>query len=251
MKWLSLLVLIVSIHATAETNPDFPSELQFRQALNSPAAQFSQALLTEAYTRLGISTDFIDVPFGLSLAESNKGTLAGEIARVLRVTEDYPNLLPVPYILFDTNVYLYVNQLRCKKCDLSNVPSIAFVRGSVIVEDILKTLSASRQVISTGTIEHAQQLFFSEKVDAVIFAAYQLNQQDSLPFSEQLIMTLPDYHMLHSRHKALLKPLAAMLRQLESEGFTQELRQQYQVEAPQQQIKQGQQLVRNYKVQKR
>lgn len=239
MKWLFLLFSCFPFMMSI-AGPATPSELQFRQALNSPAAQFSQALLSEAYSRLGIQADFIDVPFGRSLVESNRGVLAGEIARVLRVTEQFPNLLPVPYVLFDTEVYLYINQQQCANCTLYTAQSLAFVRGSVIVEELLKQLPASRKVISSGTIESTKTLFLTGKVDAVVFAAYRLEDSADFKIAEQHIINLPDYHLLHRNHQALLQPLAAMLFQLEREGFTERLRLQYGVAAPRRQLRTGQ-----------
>lgn len=249
MKWflLFLLHLYCIIPAVIAAEPPLTTkQLQFRQALTSPAAQYSQTLLNEAYSRLGIEAHFVDVPFGRSLIESNKGTLDGEIARVLRVTNQYPNLVAVPYVLFDTEVYLYINQQRCRNCTLDNVPSLAFVRGSVIVEDLLKKLPASRQVISSGTIDTTRALFLDGKVDAVIFAAYQLNTAANFEFAEHSIMSLPDYHLLHRNHQALLQPLAAMLFQLEREGFTERLRLHYGVAAPRRQLRAGQQPFAEY-----
>lgn len=243
MKWFLLLLLYInciSSVAIAAEQPLATQQLQFRQALTSPAAQYSQALLNEAYNRLGINASFVDVPFGRSLLESNKGTLDGEIARILRVTNQYSNLIAVPYVLFDTEVYLYINQQRCHNCTLETVPSLAFVRGSVVVEDLLKKLPASRQVIGSGTIDTTKNLFLSGKVDAVIFAAYRLNPPTNFDISEQSIMSLPDYHLLHRNHQALLKPLAAMLFQLEREGFTARLRSHYGVPAPRRQLRAGQ-----------
>jgi len=227
-----------AVPSSVDSKP-LPASLQFRQALRSPAAQYSQALLSEAYRRLGIETRFVDVPFGRSLVESNKGTLDGEIARVLRVTSQYPNLLAVPYVLFDTQVYLYINSARCHNCTLAQVPSITYVRGSIIVEELLKKLPASKPVISSGTIESAKALFLSGKVDAVIFAAYRLQENASFTIDEQHIMSLPDYHLLHRQHQQVVSPLAAMLFQLEEEGFSARLRQHYGVAAPRRQLQQG------------
>lgn len=239
MKWPFFLLLCCLPFTKSLASPTPAASLQFRQALNSPAGQFSQALLSEAYQRLGISVDYIDVPFGRSLIESNRGVLAGEIARVLQVTEQFPNLMTVPYVLFDTQLYLYVNQQQCANCTLENVQSLAFVRGSLIVENLLKQLPASRSVISSGTIASTKNLFLNEKVDAVVFAAYQLQETASFDISEQLIMSLPDYHLLHRSHQALLEPLTAMLFQLEQEGFTERLRARYGIAAPQRQLSLG------------
>ena len=243
MKWLLLLLFYINCISPVAiaAEPSLAStQLQFRQALTSPAAQYSQALLNEAYNRLGINVSFVDVPFGRSLIESNKGTLDGEIARILRVTKQYPNLVAVPYVLFDTEVYLYINQQRCRNCTLETVPSLAFVRGSLVVEDLLKKLPASRQVIGSGTIDTTRALFLSGKVDAVVFAAYRLNAATNFEFAEHSIMSLPDYHLLHRNHQALLQPLAAMLFQLEREGFTERLRLHYGVPAPRRQLNAGQ-----------
>lgn len=243
MKRFFLICLLLLPFAQTKATP---TQLQFRQALNSPAAQFSQALITEAYLRLGIQTQFIDIPFGRSLIESNKGTLDGEIARVLLVTQHFPNLLTVPYILFDTEVYVYINQQYCKGCTLDKVQSIAYVRGSLIVEDLLQQLPASRKVISSGTIESTKALFLTGKVDAIVFAAYQLRDSANFDISEQHLMSLPDYHLLHRKHQALLIPLTSMLFQLEREGFTDRLRLQYGVPAPRRQLQLGQQPFATY-----
>lgn len=221
-------------------------KLQFRQALPSPAGHYSQALLAEAYKRLSIDVEFIDIPFGRSLLESNKGTLDGEIARVLQTTAQYPNLLAVPYILFDTEVYLYINQQRCTDCTLDNVKSMAYIRGTTVVESMLRKQPASQEIISTGTLEAAQALFMTEKVDAVIFAAYQIKTRTPFPVKEQHLMSLPDYHLLHRNHQALLVPLSNMLFQLEYEGLAARLRQQYGVPVPRRQLLTNQQPFATY-----
>lgn len=254
MKWLFALSLALyqvffwqPAMAESPTTPlAHTQKLQFRQALQSPAGHYSQALLAEAYKRLGIEVEFIDIPFGRSLLESNKGTLDGEIARVLQTTTQFPNLLAVPYILFDTEVYLYVNQQRCANCTLDKVKSMAYVRGTTIVESLLRKQPASQEIISSGTLETAQALFMTEKVDAVIFAAYQLKARTQFPMTEHHLMGLPDYHLLHRSHQALIVPLSNMLFQLEHEGLAERLRQQYGVPVPRRQLQTNQQPFATY-----
>lgn len=236
MKWLLVLLSLLSVATYPQPQSWQESPLQFRQALGSPASLYSQELLSEAYRRLGVRVEFIEVPFGRSLVESNKGELAGELARVLRVTESYPALLPVPYVLFDTDVFLYVNQQRCAGCQLQQVQSLAYVRGAMVVEDILRTLPASRQVISTGSLEATKNLFLTGKVDSVVFAAYQLDASTGFPIAEQRLQSLPDYHLLHQSHQALIPELTAMLYQLEREGFAERLRLRFGVAAPKRQL---------------
>ncbi len=226
--------------------PGLPAQLQFRRALTSPAAQFAETLLREAYKRLSIDVRFVDIPFGRSLLESNKGTLDGEIARVFKVTEHYPNLEAVPYVLFDTEVYLYINQQRCPNCTLETVDSLAYVRGALIVEELLQHLPASRHVIGSGAIDTTKELFLTGKVDAVLFAAYRLSASSHFEYDEQHLASLPDYHLLHRRHRALLLPLAQELLQLEQEGFTERLRHYYGVAAPRRQLTLGEPAFKQY-----
>ena len=211
-----------------------PATLKFRQALDSPAARFSQALLNEAYRRLGIDAQFIEVPFGRSLIESNRGILDGELARVLLVTEHYPNLVAVPYILFDTDVSIWVNQRRCPGCTLQTVKNLVYVRGSVIIQQLLADKASVDTVITVQTVSAAEQMFIEGKADAVVFAAYTIPAEKltGIPVSQKLILSVPDYHLLHRRHQALVTPLASMLNSLEQEGFTKRLRQQYAIPAP-------------------
>lgn len=235
MRILGLLLalsVMLPVYATAPAQP----VLEFRQALGSPASRYSQSLLTEAYQRLGVEARFIEVPLGRSLIESDKGNLAGELARVLHINQQYKNLLPVPYVLFDTHVYLYVNQQRCAGCQLSQVQSLAYVRGTLIVEELLRKLPASRQVIGSGSLDAAKQMFLTGKVDGVLFPAYKLNATSSFPISEQILQSLPDYHFLHRQHQELIPRLTQMLFQLEREGFAERLRLKYGVPAPRRQL---------------
>lgn len=211
-----------------------PATLKFRQALDSPAARYSQALLNEAYRRLGIDAQFIEVPFGRSLIESNRGILDGELARVLLVTEHYPNLVAVPYILFDTDVSIWVNQRRCPGCTLQTVKNLVYVRGSVIIQQLLADKASVDTVITVQTVSAAEQMFIEGKADAVVFAAYAIpaDRLTGIPVSQKLLLSAPDYHLLHSRHEALIAPLATMLNTLEQEGVVSQLREQYGIPAP-------------------
>ena len=229
---LCLLLSATKVPASAD------QKLIFRTALDTPAAQYSQALLSEAYKAMGIQVEFISVPFGRSLVESNKGRLSGELARVLDVTQRYPNLLAVPYVLFDTNVNLYVNQTKCAGCSLSTVSSLVYVRGALILENMLHALPPDIQLIPVSDTAAARQLYEQQKVDAVLFAAYQLSAAPQEFVSiMQTIKTVPDYHMLHKRYQPLLQALAKTLFKLEADGTAARLRRQFGVPPPKHQLK--------------
>lgn len=236
---LTALLSVWGAPLQAQNEASIASELKFRQALDSPAAQYSQALLTQAYQRLGLTPQFIEVPFGRSLVESNKGLLDGEIARVLMTTEHYPNLIAVPYVLFDTEVILYINQSRCHGCnDLSRIKNVAYVRGSVIVDWLLQHARHSITPVSANSLEQVELLFTEQKVDAAIFTSYDIASTllDSIPYQRNVIMTLPDYHLLHNQHRALANTLALELFKLEQEGIAQALRLQFGINAPKWQL---------------
>lgn len=236
--WPRLGFIICLFFSTAVLSTGSTEKLTFRSALDTPAAQYSQALLSEAYKELGIPVEFVAVPFGRSLVESNKGNLSGELARVLDVTHSYPNLKAVPYVLFDTDVNLYINQAKCAGCSLNTVSSLVYVRGAVILENLLSALPAEIQLTPVTDTAAARQLYEQQRVDAVLFAAYQLPETPT-GFASKLhtLKTVPDYHLLYKRYEPLLLPLAKALFKLEANGTAVRLRQQFNVLPPKQQLK--------------
>lgn len=235
--WLRLsylCTLLFSVNLLADNSAD---TLIFRSALDTPAAQYSQALLTQAYNDLGIKAKFISVPFGRSLVESNKGNLSGELARILDVTKAYPNLRAVPYVLFDSEVNLYINNTKCAECSLNTVSSLVYIRGAVILENLISTLPADIQLIPVADTAAARQLYEQQRVDAALFVAYRITPlTNKFVSKQQTLKTVPDYHMLHKGYEPLLQPLAKALFKLEANGTAEKLRRQFKVPAPNRQL---------------
>ncbi|MCD1598405.1 transporter substrate-binding domain-containing protein [Rheinheimera aquimaris] len=236
-RWPRLGFIICLFLAASAALASSEQKLIFRSALDTPAAQYSQALLSEAYKAMGIPVEFITVPLGRSLIESNRGNLSGELARVLEATQSYPNLRAVPYVLFDTDVNLYVNQTKCAGCSLSTVNSVVYIRGAVILENMLQALPSDIKLIQAADTAAARQLYEQQKVDAALFVAYSLPEQpQGFDSMMQTLKTVPDYHMLHKRYQPLLQALAKTLFKLEADGTAARLRQQFGVASPKHQL---------------
>lgn len=238
--WLFCLIslfLVVPAYAGADTTEP-KGALLFRDAIHSNRADYVEELLRLAYQDLGYEVKYINVPLKRGLFEANDGKVDGELLRIEGLNKSFPNLISVPYKLFDFDIKLIVNQRQCPGCQLKQLRSISYVRGVVAIERLLAESEKTNQSIGLASMEILLDFFNMERSQGMVTAVHDIPKKSlsTIDFSEQTLSTLSVVHYLHKRHSELVMPLSRSLFNLERNGISQRLREKYAVKPPKHQL---------------
>ncbi|WP_026375923.1 hypothetical protein [Aestuariibacter salexigens] len=203
---------------------------------DEPAAMFVQALLERAYGNLGYQIEYRSMPLARSWVEANAGRLDGLRARIDEAAATYPNLVKVPFTLFEFKLLLVGDRRRCGACDLSQIESVATVRGLRAVSEELKDRLSAIELVELTTPEQVLTLLEGERVDAILLADPMLPPDffgTNPHWIQHALVTYPDYHYLNKRYSPLAESLAQELMRLEELGEVALLRERYGMTRPQ------------------
>lgn len=192
--------------------------LTVASSVNSSAmTRMIEQRLKTAYQALGYQLKVQYLPAGRSLIMSNKGDFDGELFRIQSITEQYPNLLRVPVVLTQLELFAFVRQpaaINFQQWQQNQKLRIGYVRGFKMAEQY----HCRGQKIAVTTTEQAVAMLQQGKVDILLDDLASVVQITGALDDNSPIRQLPAvltrqalYHFLHKQHQALLLPLAAEL----------------------------------------
>lgn len=199
---------------------------------DTPHALFVQTLLEHAYQRLGVTVSYREIPLGRSFVEANKGQLDGLRARVAMAAEQYPNLVRVPYPLFEFKVLMIANRRVCGACLPEDVMSIAAPRGFRAFDNLIKTRGLQAELVRTTNQQTAFELLQQGRVQAAVVSDTNLPsgfEAKDVNFVMHTLDVLPDFHYVNIKHAPLVPELMRELVALDKSGVVASLRAQYNV----------------------
>ncbi len=192
--------------------------LTFASSVNSSAmTRMIEQRLKTAYQALGYQLKVQYLPAGRSLMMSNKGDFDGELFRIQSISEQYPNLLRVPVVLTQLELFAFVRQpaaIDFQQWQQNKKLRIGYVRGFKMAEQN----PCRGQKMAVTTTAQAVAMLQQGKVDLLLDDLASVTQVHGVLQTDSWLRQLPDvlsqqglYHFLHKKHQALLLPLAAEL----------------------------------------
>ncbi|XHS77794.1 hypothetical protein ACFJGW_19070 [Burkholderiaceae bacterium UC74_6] len=178
------------------------------------------ALLREAYARLGLKLQEVDVPAERALRMSNDGSLDGEALRVEGLEQIYPNLIRVPVAVLATSVEAIAvdPSIRVSKWEDLRSLSLCIPHGIKAIE--LRTagmrtyaVNSSQQIIKMLQIKRCQVGVIASPT----WVDYESLDWTGIRFAGRL-EAVPLYHYLHKRHAKLVPRIANALEQMRKQG---------------------------------
>lgn len=203
-------------HTKINTAPLQP--LTVASSVNSSAmTRMIEQRLKTAYLALGYQLKVQYLPAGRSLIMSNKGEFDGELFRIQSITEQYPNLLRVPEVLTQLELFAFVHQhaaIDFQQWQQNKKLRIGYVRGFKMAEQY----PCRGQKIAVTTTEQAVAMLQQGKVDvllddleSVVQVTGALNDNNPIRQLPAVLTQQALFHFLHKKHQALVLPLAAEL----------------------------------------
>ena len=207
-----------SHNANTSTAPLKP--MVVASSVNSSAmTRMIEQRLKKAYQALGYQLKVQYLPAGRSLMMSNKGEFDGELFRIQSISQQYPNLLQVPVVLTQLELFAFVRQpsaIDLQQWQQNKKLRIGYVRGFKMAEHY----RYKGQKIAVTTTAQAVAMLQQGKVDLLLDDLASVIQVHGDLHTKSWLRQLPEvlsqqglYHFLHKKHQALILPLAAELQQ--------------------------------------
>lgn len=212
-----------------------PNQLDFRDPTQGNLPNYVKATLEEAYAELGLSLNYLPMPRQRSLVEANKGNIAGELARIPEINDNYPNLRRVDFPLYAFNVVLVADRRRCGICAFEQIENVAHVNGVQIIEDFLARQPRQRPVATMESIKQLTTLLENNRVEAILMTDFEFQQTDLAQQRHYIRVPLERalaYHYVNKKHADLIPKLERKLLSMHDSGRIEELLEQNNVSLP-------------------
>ena len=197
----------------------------FNRPADTPQARYVIELMTLAYKELGYDVHIIDFNHQSALSAANNGTLDGQLGRVASISQQYQNLHPVNFALFEFNLVLLKN---CQQCTFEQLDNIAIQVGYPAAQSYLNEHPFIGDIIKVKSVTAQLNLLTQGKVQGVILLDFLLStkhpQFNVKQFQTEILAPIKSYHFLHSRHSALIPKLEKELHKLNENGTVRLLR---------------------------
>lgn len=191
---------------------------------NSGLTLVQEPILREAYHRLGIDIDVLQLPAERALRMANAGQVDGEVARVALIRHQYPELVMVPEPLL-------------------HIENVVFSKDLLFPIDGYQSLRPY-QVVTLRGYKHFESQLLGQGVNYSLVGSYDqvfrtiekdryqvalLTRLDGMKTLSELgvrgiyaleppLEVIPVYHFLHRRHTQLVPQLAKVLREMRETG---------------------------------
>ncbi|MDP4546658.1 ABC transporter substrate-binding protein [Marinobacter sp. MDS2] len=208
----------------ADSNAELPDRVQIAAIYDEPTTAAGAAILKRAYQRLGVDASVLITPSRRALMMADTGLLDGDLFRIGRVAQLFPNLIRVEHVLFRGTLRAVVRKDETHVLALPPPQSmtVAIRRGIIISELTARNMGVTPVYANSNS--QALSLLQSKRVDAAFFTVIsQFNPiapQDltGLNVVEKPLAAFDLYHYLNRRHWELANALPDVLRQMEQEG---------------------------------
>jgi len=189
---------------------------------NNTIQTIASKILKKAYTRAKIDAFFTFVQLEKSLKLSNSGKSDGEMARIKKVSNIYPNLLIVPVPLISIQAIAYSEDENIKISSWNDLKKYKFtiIKGIKFIEK--KTKNMKKNVVLTFEdafydLEKGKtQIVVATKL-ASLEIIYKNNYRDIKAVSNSL-KSLDLYHFVNKKNKKLIPILTPILQKMKKTG---------------------------------
>lgn len=193
-----------------------------------------QRFLEEAYERVGLKVQFINMPAERALVNSNAGIVDGEIFRVDNIHKEYSNLLKVPTSFIHAENVAFTQTLKIHIDDYESLRAyhIGFRRGLKVLENNMKGFPWLYPVTET---RQAFLMLNRGRLDVVIEERLTgLNYVNKMNLKgvhilEGPVNSVPLYHYLHKKNKDLIPKLDAAFQAMNQEKILDKIIKKYEV----------------------
>ncbi len=208
--------------AGAETSPALVIGTADTPPYSTPGNKgFYDLLVLEAFRRIGVDVEILHLPSGRSLVQASNGSIDGEYARISGIAAAYPGLIMVDEKLADYHFCAFTlnGELELEGWEDLSSWNTAYIKGWKILED---NAGSAKSITLVSDVESLFSLLLAGRVDVVLYDRLRGEHFLETRGIERVRIVEPPLavrgmHLyLNRRHRALILPLEAALRDIKA-----------------------------------
>jgi hypothetical protein len=224
MKPIFILLLLFSLIVEARV-------YTFSGGEDNTVMLIASKVLQKAYAKAGIEMEVLFLPLEESLQRSNSGQTDGELVRIKKITQLYPNLRQVPVeiisveaIAFSKNTSLNIKQWS----DLKG-HKLTIVKGTKFIEQATKNIP--KEVVLS--FKEAFDALAQDKTEILVIPKlaglrlYYSHEYDNIKPVSAALTRLSLYHFVHKKNSHLIPIITPVLQEMKKSGEIDYIRQSY------------------------
>ncbi len=197
--------------------------MRFSSIQNSGPQEVAKLVIHEAYERIGIQTQFRDLPAIRALEEANSGKTDGEIARLAGVNKEFENLIRIPIVVSELRGVAFTKKkdFKLKEWDSLKNHQIGALLGSKFVEN----KDSGLNIKYVPSVENLFTMLKRNRLDFIILphiTGLNYIKENSLVGINALtpaLSTVQLYHYLNKKHEKLIPSIIASLEEMRDAGL--------------------------------
>jgi len=198
---------------------------------NNTVMLIASKVLQKAYNEAGIEMEPLFLSLEESLKRSNSGETDGELARIEKITQLYPNLrqVPIEIVAVEAISFSKDSSLHIKTWSDLDGHKVTIVKGAKFIEQGTKDIP--RKIVLT--FEEAFNALHNNETEIVVvpkLAGLRLsyaNKYDNIKPISSALQRLPLYHFVHKKNIHLIPIITPILQKMKKSGEIDYIRQSY------------------------
>ena len=188
--------------------------------------KFAVETVREAYRRIGMKPKFVAFPCKRSLSEANSGRFSAEVARILDISEQYPNLIAAESPTITIEAVVVTKNIKRDISHWSDLNGlrIGIIRGEQYAERGTEAMNVYFANDHNGLLKS----LLHDEIDVaiVIRRDFELIMRSTDFFGENIhiigkpIFSAPLYHLVHKNNRELLLRLNPVFKEMWDSGET-------------------------------
>ena len=188
-------------------------------------------VLQKAYTKAGIEMEVLFLPLEESLQRSNSGQTDGELVRIKKITQSYPNLrqVPVEIISVEAIAFSKNSSLHIKRWSDLHGHKVTIVKGTKFIEHATKDIE--KEIVLS--FKEAFEALRQDKTEVLVIPKlaglrlYYMNEYDTIKPVSAALTRLSLYHFVHKKNIHLIPIITPILQEMKQSGEIEYIRQSY------------------------
>ncbi|MBF0559412.1 MAG: transporter substrate-binding domain-containing protein [Nitrospirae bacterium] len=180
-------------------------------------------VMTEAFKRIGIKLEIVNLPSERALINANEGIDDGNYARIEGLEKTYPNLIRVPEEITRFEFSAFSKNVHFKPTGWDSLApyNVGIITGWKILETNITNAKSLTQVKDETLLFN---LLAADRVDVVVYERMQGKYFLNNSGMKNIVVLIPPltvksmYPYLHKKHKELVPKLAEALKSMKKDG---------------------------------
>jgi len=219
------LIVVVSLlffYFTSDAGYAPLKQIKMSNVKNILGVDEYRKLVLKAYTDLGYTLEFIEMPIAREIREINRGTIDAMIIKLTAIEQSNPDLIRVPVILASGGLFLYC-QIDLP-CDQSVMDEPSNLVGAITGHNLTTIYLARRaaSVYKTAAASQLSEMLSKKRLDYILTLEIKgignISGLDKSKYNTVKLESVEAYHYIHRRIERILPELTLSLKNVIDEN---------------------------------